>query len=288
MIYAASDSDLGVAKFASIGNRVNVDFHDMLKFLNQDSDTEVICLFVEGTEHGRMMYNEMSKTATKKPIIVYKVGKTPISRSAALSHTGSLAGQPELYSAAVKQAGGIEVKNVTEMIDTAKVISLHGSRPKGNRVAIVTHTLGPALIATQVLEEQGIQLLPPSENTIKTVQELLAMPIEIPVSNPVDLLAQGWSQPQIFGEAFRLVMNEEQYDAAMIVFSPNYLDDIGGGMPIDIIVETKKQTQKPVVAILNAPECKSPPGKELLENAGISVFSVPERAAQALANALSR
>jgi acyl-CoA synthetase (NDP forming) len=74
------------------------------------------------------------------------------------------------------------------------------------------------------------------------------MPIEIQVSNPVDLLAQGW---------------------------------------IDIIVETKKQTQKPVVAILNAPECKPPPGKELLENAGISVFSVPERAAQALANALT-
>ena len=83
-------------------------------------------------------------------------------------------------------------------------------------------------------------------------------------------------------------MNEERYDAAMIVFSPNYLDDIGGGMPIDIIVETKKQTQKPVVAILNAPECKPPPGKALLENAGIPVFSVPERAAQALANALIR
>ncbi|MCK5301985.1 MAG: CoA-binding protein [Candidatus Thorarchaeota archaeon] len=288
MIYAASDSDLGVAKFASIGNRVNVDFHDMLKFLSQDSDTEVICLFVEGTEHGRMMYEEMSKVATKKPVIVYKVGKTPVSRSAALSHTGSLAGQPELYTAAVKQAGGVEVKNITEMIDTAKVISLYGSRPKGNRVAIVTHTLGPALIATQVLEEQGIQLPPPSEDTIKTVQELLAMPIEIPVSNPVDLLAQGWSQPQIFGKAFRQVMNEEQYDAAMIVFSPNYLDDIGGGMPIDIIIETKKQTQKPVIAILNTPECKPPPGKELLENAGIPVFSGPERAAQALANALLR
>ncbi|MHA2387064.1 MAG: CoA-binding protein, partial [Candidatus Thorarchaeota archaeon] len=92
MLYEAADAGVGIAKFASIGNRVNIDFHDMVRYLGQDDETEVICLFVEGTEHARSMYDEMSHVAKSKPIIMYKVGKTPTSRKAALSHTGSLAG----------------------------------------------------------------------------------------------------------------------------------------------------------------------------------------------------
>ena len=157
MIYAAFDGGVGVAKYASIGNRVNVDFHDMIRYLRQDSETEVICLFVEGTENARLMYDEIKQTSSSKPVIVYKVGKTPVARSAALSHTGSLAGKPGLYSASLRQARGLEVNSVSEMIDTAKVLSILHTLPAGNSVAIVTHTLGPALIAAQVLEEEGVE-----------------------------------------------------------------------------------------------------------------------------------
>jgi acyl-CoA synthetase (NDP forming) len=60
MLYESADAGVGIAKFASIGNRVNIDFHDMVRYLGQDDETEVICLFVEGTEHARSMYDEMS------------------------------------------------------------------------------------------------------------------------------------------------------------------------------------------------------------------------------------
>lgn len=287
MLYSASDAGVGISKFASIGNRVNVDFPDMIRYLGQDSETEVICLFVEGTEHARAMYNEMNNISNEKQVIVYKVGKTPVARSAALSHTGSLAGQPDLYSAAVKQAGGIEVDSVIEMIDTAKILATCNWRPQGNNVAIVTHTLGPSLIAAQILEQRGAQLLPPSPSTSRAVQRILDMPVEIPISNPVDLLAQGWAQPEMFAEAFRHVMEEAQYNVVMTVFSPNYQKDIGGGMPVEEVIEVTKRMQKPVIAILNSPECKPPPGREELENGGIPVFASPERAARAVANILS-
>jgi acyl-CoA synthetase (NDP forming) len=286
MLYSSADSGLGISKFASVGNRVNVDFPEIIRYLGQDSETEVICLFVEGTEYARSMYNEMTRVSVKKPIIVYKVGKTPVARSAALSHTGSLAGQPDLYSAAVKQAGGIEVDSVLEMIDTAKILATCRWRPQGNNVAIVTHTLGPSLIAAQILEQRGAQLLPPSPSTEKAVQRILDMPVEIPISNPVDLLAQGWAQPEMFASAFKHVMEESQYHAVMTVFSPNYQKDIGGGMPLADVIEVTNQVQKPVIAILNAPECKPPPGRDELENSGIPVFASPERAAHALANVL--
>jgi acetyltransferase len=288
MIYAASDAGLGVAKFASIGNRVNIDFDDMLRFLGQDPETEVVCLFVEGTERGRSMYEEMAKLTPRKPVIVYKVGKTPASMRAAKSHTGSLAGQQELYSAAVRQANGIEVESVSDMIDTARVLVASGGRRRGPNVAILTHTLGPALIAAQILEEHGIQLPMPVPETALRIEEMLSMPVHIPISNPIDLLAQGWAEPRVFAGALQLLMKDDRYDALMTVFSPNYQEEIGGGMPVEDIAKYANESDKIVVAVLNAPESRPPPGKSVLEDGGVPVFSSPERAARALANALGK
>lgn len=286
MLYQASDRDLGVSKFASVGNRVNIDFHDMLHYLRYDFETEIICLFVEGTEYGREMANEMKLTTREKPVIVFKVGKTPASRNAALSHTGSLAGNAELYSGAIKQSGGLEVGGISEMIDTAYCMSTCNVEPKGNRVAVVTHTLGIALIAAQTLEMNGAVLPLPSEATTKKIQDMLGMPVQIEINNPIDLLAQGWAQPEIFANAFKLVLNEDKYDALMIVFAPNYQEDIGGGMPITEIVQAVDKASKPIVSVLSSPESKRPPGSEILEKAGIPFFSEPHRAAQALSNML--
>jgi acyl-CoA synthetase (NDP forming) len=286
MLYRASDNGLGVSKFASVGNRVNIDFHDMLRYLRQDPLTETICLFIEGTEHGREMTNEIAKTTPKKPVIVYKVGKTPASRDAALSHTGSLAGNANLYTAAVKQSGGIEVTGVEDMIDLGYLLSTCRHRPRGRSVAILTHTLGIALIVAQTLEENGVQLPTPSEATVKQIQESLNMPIEFPIKNPIDLLATGWANPSIFANAFRLISSEDRYDAIVIVFSPNYQDNIGGGMPVQEIVEISQKCEKTVVSVLTSPNSRKPPGYEILEGGGIPFFASPQRAARALANAI--
>ncbi len=286
MLYQASDRGLGVSKFASVGNRVNIDFHDMLHYLREDEETNIICLFIEGTEYGREMANEMALTTKEKPVIVFKVGKTPASRDAALSHTGSLAGNAELYSAAIKQSGGIEVGGLTEMIDTAYCFSTCKGRPKGNSVAIVTHTLGIALVAAQTLELNDVRMPLPSRNTVSKIQNMLEMPIQIEIKNPIDLLAQGWAQPDIFANAFKLILNEDNYDALMIVFAPNYQEDIGGGMPIDEIVKATEKKTKPIISILSSPVSKKPPGSEILEKSGIPFFSDPQRAAQALSNML--
>jgi len=284
MLYRAADRGLGVSKFASVGNRVNIDFHDMVRYLRHDNETKVICLFIEGTEYGREMVDEIKETTLKKQVIVFKVGKTPASRDAALSHTGSLAGNSALYSGAIKQSGAIEVSGVTEMIDTAHLLSVSPHRPKGNRVAIVTHTLGIALIAAQTLELNGAVFPYPSPEIAKSIQTLLNMPVEIPIKNPVDLLAQGWAQPEIFASAFRMVLKEDYYDSIMIVFAPNYQEGIGGGIPIDKIVEASKEVSKPIVSILSSPDSNKPPGYEILEKAGIPFYSSPQRGAKALAN----
>jgi acyl-CoA synthetase (NDP forming) len=286
MLYRAADIGLGVSKFASIGNRVNIDFHDMVRYLRNDSQTRVICLFIEGTEHGREMMNEITRTTSKKPVIAFKVGKTPASREAALSHTGSLAGVTELYSAAIKQSGGVEVSGVEDMIDLAYLLSTLRCFPKGNRVAIVTHTLGIALIVAQTLEENGILLPLPSESVARTIEKSLDLPVEIVIKNPIDLLATGWANPKIFANAFNLILHEDKYDAAVIVFSPNYQENIGGGLPVEEIVRIAADVEKPVVSVLTSPDSRKPPGYDVLEAGGIPFYSSPQRAAKALANAI--
>ncbi|MDF1540829.1 MAG: CoA-binding protein, partial [Candidatus Thorarchaeota archaeon] len=284
MLYRAVDADVGISKFASVGNRVNIDFHDLLRYLRQDKETKALCLFIEGTEQAREMYEEMKLTTPEKPVLVFKVGKTPAARNAALSHTGSLAGEPLLYSAAIKQSGGLEVDSIMDMMDTAKVLSITSKRPQNNRVAIITHTLGIALVAAQTLEEEGVILPTPPEEIQSKIENLLQMPMRIPINNPIDLLAKGWAEPAVFADAFRYTIECEIFGSIITVFAPNFQEGIGGGMPIDEIIEASARSEKIVISILSSPITRMPLGQKKLENAGIPVFVSPQRAGRALAN----
>ena len=115
------------------------------------------------------------------------------------------------------------------------------------------------------------------------VQELVDLPIELPVKNPIDVLAKGWAEPTVFSGAFRAALESDLYDAVVVCFSPNFLEGIGGGVPVSQIIGAIRQTQKPVVCVLSAPYTKPPPGYEELEEAGVPVFFDP---GQALANVL--
>ncbi len=286
MHYAAVDANLGVAKFASIGNRVNLDFADFIEYFKEDPDTEIICLFIEGTEDARRLIEIAKQVTLTKPILAYKVGKTPAARRATKSHTGSLAGHEKLYSSAFRQSGIQEVDGVTNLIDTAKALSILRYLPKGNRVACITHTLGPTIIAAEILEREGIQLPAPNAATVKSIQNAMQLPNAVPIDNPIDLLALGWARPRIFAEALRLAAIGNQYDAFLTVFAPNFQEDIGGGTPTEGLLNVARKTKKPIIAVLNSPISFPPPEKTLLENGGIPVFASPERGAKVLANVI--
>jgi acetyltransferase len=282
--YAAVDVQLGLAKFASIGNRVNLDFADFLEYFKDDAHTDIICLFIEGTEEARRLISIAKQVSPIKPILAYKVGKTPAAQRATKSHTGSLAGRGELYSSAFRQAGIQEVAGISELVDTAKALSILRHLPKGNRVALVTHTLGPTIIAAEILEELDIELPPPDVQTVKEIQKVMALPVAIPIDNPIDLLALGWARPDIFAEALRLAALGDQYDAFLTVFAPNFQEDIGGGTPTKGLLEVTNTTKKPIIAVLNSPISYPPPEMQVLEAGGIPVFASPARGAKALAN----
>ena len=91
--FMAMRADVGFSKIVGLGNRLNVDFAQMLEYLMGDSDSKVIVLYIEGVDQPRDLIESAKKYDNKKPIIAYKTGKGMVGDQASLSHTGSMAGQ---------------------------------------------------------------------------------------------------------------------------------------------------------------------------------------------------
>ena len=115
----ASMQEIGISKFVSYGNAMDIDESDLLEYLAQDKNTNVIVMYIEGVKNGTKFMQAARKFARKKPIIVLKGGITAEGMQAVKSHTGSLAGSAEVYNAVFRQAGIIKAENLLESFDFA-------------------------------------------------------------------------------------------------------------------------------------------------------------------------
>jgi len=273
------EAELGFSKFVGVGNRANVEIADVLLYLKEDPTTKVIGIFLEGVEDARRLIQIAKEVAEEKPILVYKVGKTEVAARAAFSHTGSLAGSYELYRAAFAQAGILEVIEPSELIDAAKAISILPPS-KSEKVALVTHTAGPSLVITEVLERYGVKLSNFSEETKKRIQE--AVPVKITVQNPCDLLGVAYVLPELYGIVGEIILEDNDVDALIAVYTPSFQKE--ARLPTKELIEIAKVTGKPTVAALVSPTTLPIPEKSDLEQNGVAVYRTPERAAKAVAN----
>lgn len=269
----ALDENIGISKIASLGNRVNVDFPEILEYLLYDDETDVIALHIEGLSNPRSFLEIARRVVKEKPIVVYKVGKTDINK-AAYSHTGALAGDYKLYSAMFKQAGVIQVESPIELLDVAKALALQPV-PAGNRVAVLSQQAGAGLVLIDFCAMNGLTVPPFTEETNKKFEKLLP-PYTIR-TNPVDLAFAPlpWGR----AEAAKLALEDKNIDA--LIYFQLYFPMMG--FPSEELVEFSKKYGKPIVAVLNGPQntCKEDAVK--LEKGGIPVYPTPERGAKALA-----
>jgi len=273
------EAELGFSKFVGVGNRANVEIADVLLYLKEDPTTKVICIFLEGVDDARRLVQIAKEVAEEKATLIYKVGKTEVAARAAFSHTGSLAGSYKLYKAAFAQAGILEVIEPSELIDAAKAISILPPA-KGEKVALVTHTAGPSLVITEVLERYGIKLSVLSNETKRRIRE--AMPINITVQNPCDLLGVAYVLPELYGIVGGILLEDSDVDALIAVYTPSFQPEVR--LPAKELIEIAKVADKPVIAALVSPSTLPIEEKFYLEQNGVAVYRTPERAAKAVAN----
>ena len=273
------EAELGFSKFVGVGNRANVEIADVLLYLKEDPTTKVICIFLEGVEDARRLVQIAKEVAEEKPVVIYKVGKTEVAARVAFSHTGSLAGSYELYRAAFAQAGILEVIEPSELIDAAKAMSILPPA-NGEKVALVTHTAGPSLVITEVLEGNGIKLSVLSDKTKRRIRE--AVPTNITVQNPCDLLGVAYILPELYGIVGGILLEDSDVDALIAVYTPSFQPE--ARLPAKELVQITKTAGKPVVAALVSPTTLHIREKSELERNGVAVYRTPERAAKAVAN----
>ena len=232
----------GLSKMISYGNRSDVDEADMIHYLAQDPDTNVIGLYVEGLGDGRKFMNSAKNVIKEyqKPIVVFKNGRSTKGAKQAASHTGSLGGSFAVISGAFEQTGIISVDSYEELTSALKALTWQPV-PKGNRIAMVTNGAGPIIAAIDNFERLNLELAQLSDQTIKSFKE--HYPATYVIGNPCDVTGSASADDYRF--AIQAFLDDPNVDIVMpwFVFQDDPLEE----KIVDILGDLQKQKKKPIL-----------------------------------------
>lgn len=272
------DNCVGLSKFVSVGNRVNLDFADLLVYLADDPETDVICLFIEGIDEGRRFFEAACRAARKKAIIACQAGASGKSRELAGSHTGSMTESRAVIRAALWQAGVLPVDHLEEMIDTAKALCLVPS-PRGNGIAVFTHTAGPAIIVTEIIEAGGAVV--PDFSPAHKKELLPLLPEFARPTLPLDMFAHGWLDPSLYLKSLKMAFSQPDVHMACACFIPDL--ENRWRFPAREYAEIARTYGKPAILALMTPQSHIRFIAEA-DAAGVPSYISPEKAARTLVN----
>lgn len=189
MLTSGSSRGMGVGKFIHTGNECDLTVTDFLEHLGQDPEVGVILMYLETIRDGYRFIDVAREVRERKPVLVYKAGRTAGGSRAAQSHTGALAGRGEIFRAVFQQAGLIVSPTMELMLPLGHAL-LERPPMRGRRVAIVTMGGSWGVALTDTLEEEGL-LVPELSQKLQSKLKKLGMPIRASTKNPVDLGASG-------------------------------------------------------------------------------------------------
>jgi acetate---CoA ligase (ADP-forming) len=259
---------VGVSRFLSIGNQVDVETAEALDYLAEDPETTVVACFIEAIQDGRRFVQAAARATRTKPVLVLKAGRTDAGRRAAGSHTGSLAGTAEAYRAAFARSGVLACAETEEFFDAIQAVATSPTRPDRPGLAVITVSGGPSVIAADAAEANGLPVpaLPASVQTVLRGW----LPAFAAVSNPVDMTPQ--VNPQQIKATCALVFGEAAIGGVLAV-------NVGLDIPefADGLVSAGRSVAKPLVACVT----DAPRVADTFKAAGVPVYSAPERAVRA-------
>lgn len=268
----------GFSKIVGLGNRLNIDFPQMIEFLMDDPDTRVIALYVEGIDTAGELINVSRQYKGRKPIIAYKTGSARVGNKASMSHTGSLAGNHRIYKSAFRQAGILHVEDSQQLLDTAKALATCPLM-RGPGVAILTAQAGPGMAGADICENQGIRITPFTDKTQAIINRLLP-PLALR-TNPVDM-GPAWYDSSALKGIVKSVMEDENVHGILLfmMFASANVDALKGLS--DILMDWNQK--KPLLSCIAAPPGIWDEQLDILEKSGAIVnYPTPERASLTMA-----
>lgn len=269
---------IGLSTFVSLGNKADVSGNDLLLYGENDPSTSVILLYLESFGNPRRFAHRARRISGKKPIIVVKAGRTPAGTRAATSHTAGLAASEVAVDGLFRQTGVIRADTIDEMFDVAALLDSQ-PLPQGRRVAILTNSGGPGILAADACSAAGLSVGELSETTRSALSNCL--PEVRSVANPIDMVAS--AGPREYRRSLETLLAAEEVDAVMVIYTtidPQQRGEILTGIRDGIIAGRQlEQANKPVLlctlAAASAESLRA--GDET-----VPAYAFPEQAARAL------
>jgi len=223
----AVSTHVGFSFFVSLGSMLDIGFGDMIDYLGNDPKTRSILIYMESVQDARKFMSAARGFARTKPIIIIKAGKHLAGAKAAHSHTGALAGDYEVYDAALKRVGVVRVDEIDDLFNCASVLeSKH--LPEGPALGIVTNAGGPAVLAADSIADRGLELAKLSDESMGALNKCL--PPYWSMGNPVDIL--GDADVGRYEAAMKICMADSSVDGLLVIFTPQ------GAAPSTELAET--------------------------------------------------
>lgn len=265
---------LGVSAAINLGNQIDLCDADVLEFLNQDEHTQAIMMYLEGVQDGRRFMESVRRVSRSKGIALLKAGRTSEGRKSAASHTGSMAGDDEVFSGACRQFGAVRADDMASLYDAAKALATIRS-PRGRRVCVVSSSGGGNTLAADEAERQGLSLPRLTPGLLDQLGRI-GLAKNAHLSNPVDLAdvdADHFEQTVLLADAF------DTADFYLLAFC----DPVPGstGLALRLAARIKAQV---VVSYFGGGDLEAVSRIEI-QSAGIPVYPTPEQAMRGIAAA---
>ncbi len=276
-----AQENIGVSKIVSYGNRIGVGESELIEYLTDDDSTNVIGIYMESVDDGKRFIDASSRCSRSKHMVVLKVGKRDSGIDAIKSHTGAIAGRYEIYKAAFKKSGILEVDGLEDFIDACKVLSMQ-KPARGNKILVITNGGGFGVAVSDICSVKGLNIAGTPVSAKKTLLE--KFPEFYILNNPIDLT--GSSGDEDYGIAMKSAfVDSDFFDAAIIIplMPPQTMTE---GV-VEIVSQRARESGKPVVICTIGGE-HTRKIKVMFEENGIPVFPSPERCVNAMSVLVER
>jgi acyl-CoA synthetase (NDP forming) len=300
MVFTSSARGVRFSKVVSYGNAADIDESELLDYLAQDPETEIIAAYVEGIKNGRRFLEVIRKAASAKPLIVLKGGRTVAGTRAVMSHTASLAGSIQVFDSLCRQVNAVRVTSAEEMADLTVAFRFMGA-PAGPGVAVVGGGGGFSVFAADEIDDAGLLCPVLPAHTQAALSEFNPA-AGTSVRNPVDTIAI--FEPPKLEHTLHIIGEAENIDVILYHTSFSWGRgrrnmSFGGlspedymGLQVQQMVRARDASRKPIVVVLRPPLDvesmeRAAAFQEICWRAAFPVFPTIPRAANAIAKTLA-
>jgi acetate---CoA ligase (ADP-forming) len=283
IVNLAEQQGVGFRHCVSTGNETDITTPELLGAFLEDPGTKLAVALMEGSPDARRLLDVGRRSLElSKPVLIWKSANTPAGAKAAASHTASMTGEADIWRAAFRQSGLIEVDDVEPIVDIAKLVA-QGRFPKGNRIGVLSISGGSGIVYADRCTREGTTLPPFADATVAALKKII--PAFGSSENPADVTAGVFNDIGLLTKTMEIVLADPCIDQVSVLLAS--IPGAPATKAAEAIVAASATSDKPVHVGWSGRRDLSEAAYALLEAAHIAVIPTPVRLAQA-ASVLAR